>query len=112
MGVLVEYPLQGGGSVVVSASDQVSTAGGSAGPVTRGLGGSAVLERAQQTFEEATDRVLPAVTALLTRLQSLGEDLDEVHIEFGVDLHIEAGAVITSGSAGANFTVGLTWRKA
>jgi hypothetical protein len=110
MGELVEYPLQGGGSVVVRVSEPVS-ATSSSGSVTRGLGGSAVLERAQQTFEEATDRVLPAVTALLDRLQSLGEDLDEVHIEFGVDLHIEAGAVITSGSAGANFTVGLTWRK-
>jgi Trypsin-co-occurring domain 1 len=34
-----------------------------------------------------------------------------VHVEFGLDLHAEAGAFIAAVSTTANFTVALTWRR-
>lgn len=80
-------------------------------PVTRGLGGGVdVVERANVSFEEAVGRVQPAVEGVVARLRALPEAPDEVHVEFGLNLHAEAGAFIASASTTANFTVALTWR--
>jgi hypothetical protein len=43
-------------------------------------------------------------------LRSLADAPDEVQVEFGLDLHAEAGAFIAAASTGANFKVMLTWR--
>jgi hypothetical protein len=104
MSRLVEFPLQDGKSSLLV---QVDT--GTSGPVTRGLGGRAVTEQAQQTFEEAVRKVQPAAQALVTSLRSLSEAPDEVAVEFGLQLSAEAGAFIASASTGANFKVSLTW---
>jgi hypothetical protein len=106
MGQLVEFPLASGGSVLVQVTEQT------AGPVTRGLKGAGVAERAQQTFEEAVGSVRPAVEGVIAQLRSLAEAPDEVHIEFGLDLHAQAGAFIAAVSTTANFTVALSWRRA
>ena len=105
MDQLVEFPLASGGSVLVQLPEHAS------GPVTRGLKGAEITERAQQTFEEAVGRVRPAVEGVITQLRSLTEAPDEVHVEFGIDLHAEAGAFIAAVSTTANFTVALTWRR-
>ncbi len=81
------------------------------GPVTRGLRGGDVAGRAQQTFEEAAGRVRPAVEGVIAQLRSLAETPDEVHVQFGLDLHAEAGAFIAAASTTANFTIALTWRR-
>jgi Trypsin-co-occurring domain 1 len=104
MGQLVEFPLADRGSVLVEVTEHT-------GPVTRGLGGAAVAARAEQTFEEAIARVRPAVQAVVAQLRSAAEAPDEVHVEFGIDLRVQAGAVITAASTTANFTVALTWRR-
>jgi hypothetical protein len=105
MAQLVEFPLAAGGSVLVDVTTQ------QAGPVTRGLKGTDVVERARQTFEDAVGRVQPAVEGVINQLGSLAEAPDEVHVEFGLDLHAEAGAFIAAVSSTANFTVALTWRR-
>jgi hypothetical protein len=105
MGQLVEFPLESGGSVLVDVT------GHHTGPVTRSQKGTEVVERARQTFEEAVGRVKPAVEGVITQLRSLAEVPDEVHVEFGLDLHAEAGAFIAAVSTTANFTVALTWRR-
>lgn len=105
MGQLIEFPLLAGGSVLVEAT------GRPAGTVTRGLKGTEVVERARQTFEEAVGRVQPAVEGVVAQLRSLAEAPDEVRVEFGFDLHAEAGAFIAAVSTTANFTVALTWRR-
>ena len=81
------------------------------GPVLRGFGASGVPERAQRTFEEAVERVQPAVAAVMARLRAMPEEPAEVHVEFGLDLHAEVGAFIAASTT-ANFTVALTWRRA
>lgn len=105
MGQLVEFPLQDGGSVLIEV-EQVAT-----GPVTRGRGGGDVTERAQCTFEQAVERVEPAAQAIITRLRAMPATPEEVHVEFGLDLHAEAGAFIASASTTANFKVAVTWRR-
>ena len=105
MGELVEFPLAAGGSVLVEI------AGHSAGPATRGLKNADVAERARQTFEEAVSRIRPAVEGVVAQFRSLAEVPEEVHVEFGLDLHAEAGAFIAAVSTTANFSVALTWRR-
>lgn len=103
---LVEFPLDGGGSVLVEVDDVAP-----GGPVTRGLRDQRVTETAQQSFEQAISRVQPAANALLGRLRAMAEVPDEVVVEFGLQLSAEAGAFLASASSSATFTVSLTWRR-
>jgi hypothetical protein len=105
---LVEFPLESGGIAVVQVTDELEGAGDR--PVTRGMRDGAVAERAQQTFEQAVDRVQPATEALISRFRSMTRPPDEVSVSFGLAITAEAGAVITSAGASANFTIAMTWR--
>ena len=127
MGRLVEFGLADGESVLVEVADPdgslrtprtpraptapappPSTPGV---PATRGLGSQAVAEHARVTFEMAVSRVQPAVQAMMGQLQDLREEPDEVQVQFGLDLHAEAGAFVAKASAAANFSVTLTWHR-
>jgi len=107
---LVEFPIEGGGTVLVEVAD---TAGD--GPVTRGLrpgqAAGRIAEESHHSFEGAVERVQPAAQVLIRRLRAMGDTPDEISIEFGMDLHAEAGAFIAAASAGANFKVTLMWRR-
>jgi hypothetical protein len=84
-----------------------------AGPTMRGLGEdrSALVEKANKTFEDTTATVTPAAQGLITRLRSIADPPDEVGIEFGVQLSAQTGAFIASVAADANFKVSMTWRR-
>jgi hypothetical protein len=105
---LVEFQLDQGGSVLVEVDDPLG------GPVMRGLGKdrSALVEKADETFEDATAALAPAARSLIARLRSLDDAPDEVGIEFGVQLSAQTGAFIASVAAEANFKVSMTWRRA
>jgi len=105
---LVEFPLDQGGSVVIEVEEPLG------GPVTRGLGkerSTALVEKADKTFEDATAAVTPAARSLIARLRSMDDAPDEVGIEFGVQLSAQTGAFIASAAAEANFKVSMTWRR-
>lgn len=108
MGQLVEFGLNDGGTILV----EVHEASRVGGPVTRGLSGDQVTERARQTFEDAVQRIEPAAQAIITQLRGMTQAPDEVQVEFGLDLHAEAGAFIAAASAIANFRIAMTWRHA
>jgi len=40
-----------------------------------------------------------------------GSPPDEVQVEFGIVLNAEAGAILASASAGANYKVTMTWKR-
>ncbi len=107
MGRLVEFSMNDGGTILVEVHDATLTAG----PVTRDLRGGQVTERARRTFEEAVERVEPAAQAIITRLRGMTHSPDEVQVEFGLDLHAEAGAFIAAAGATANFKIAMTWRR-
>jgi hypothetical protein len=102
---LIEFPLDGGGSVLVQVSDSSSDL-----PTTRGWGDKQIRATAGQTFEHAISAVQPAAEALLNRVKAIGS-IDEVSIEFGLELSAEAGAFIASTAATANFKISMTWRQ-
>ena len=104
---LVEFPLAGGGSVVVEVDEPPD------GPVMRGLGKdrSTLVKEADKTFEDATAAITPAARSLIARLRSIDDAPDEVGVEFGVQLSAQTGAFIASVAAEANFKVSMTWRR-
>jgi Trypsin-co-occurring domain 1 len=103
---LIQYPLQGGGSVLVAVET-------TAEPVTRGWGedrSQRVAEQANETFESAVARVRPAAEALLDSLSGLRSTPDEITVEFAVQLTAEAGICIATLGSTANFKIQLTWK--
>ena len=108
MSSLVEFPLSGGGSIMVDAAGPNTDV-----PVTRGWHEErqqGVAERAQVTFEAAIAKVRPAADALLSTLTELTQSPDEVTVEFAIELSAQAGAFIATLGSAANFKVTLTWR--
>ena len=105
---LVEYELVQGGSVLVEVDEPPG------GPVMRGIGRdrATLVEKADETFEDATAAVTPAARILIARLRSMDNPPDEVGIEFGVQLSAQTGAFIAAVAAQANFKVSVTWRSA
>ena len=107
---LVEFPSDTGEPILVEVEDL-----GLSGGTRRGLSASAVVERAQTSFEDALDRVRPMATGLVGKLRAIGDAAgtppDEVQVEFGIVLSAEAGAVLAAASAGANYKVTMTWKQ-
>jgi hypothetical protein len=107
---LVEFPSNSGEPILVEVEDV-----GLSGETRRGLSTSAVLERAQTSFEDALEKAKPMATGLVGKLQAIGDAAgsppDEVQVEFGIILNAEAGAVLASASAGANYKVTMTWKR-
>jgi hypothetical protein len=62
---------------------------------------------AEVTWEDALKNVKPATEAIINAIRGLAPKQYEV--EFGLTFSAEAGAIIASASAEANFRVTLTW---
>src|SRR5215204_626805 len=106
---LVEFRSDSGEPILVEVEDV-----GLSGEARRGLSASAVVERAQTSFEDALDRVRPMATGLVGKLRAIGaagSPPDEVQVQFGIVLSAEAGAVLASASAEANYSVTMTWKQ-
>src|SRR5215218_7943880 len=105
---LVEFPTENG-EVILAEVEDLEVAGGTA---RRGLSSSAVVERAQTSFEDALEKAQPMASGLVSKLRSIADSPDEVQVEFGLSLSAQAGAVLVAGaSAGANYKVTLKWTK-
>ena len=110
---LVQFALEGGGTVLVQAEDGAAAGEyANGGEVTRGWGDrdERVVRQAQQSFEQAIGHVQPAVQALVRRLRSVAESPEEIKVDFGVELSAELGAFVAGASSTGNFTVSMTWR--
>ncbi|MCX4762312.1 CU044_2847 family protein [Streptomyces sp. NBC_01275] len=99
---LTRIPLDGGGCVLVEQP------GAWDGPVKAGRVGDAVREL-PETLEEALGPVTEAARATLDQLRKARPD--EITVEFGVDLAVEAGAVITKSQAGCHLKVTMSWKS-
>ncbi len=107
---LVEFPFESGEPILVEVQ-----APGGAGELRRGLSTSAVVERAQTSFEDALEKARPMASSLVGRLHAIGDAAgnppEEVQVEFGIILSAEAGAVLAAASATANYKVTMTWKR-
>ena len=105
MAELAQFPLSGGGVLVVETD--------STDPVRRVMrGGTAeAIATATDTFEAALSKVRYAAEGILNQLRSLAQPPDEVEVEFGVKMNAETGAIIAKASTEANFKINLIWKK-
>ena len=96
---LVEFPSVSGEPILVEVEDVHL-----AGETRRGLSTSAVVERAQTSFEDAIEKARPMATGLVGKLRAIGDAAgnppDEVQVEFGIILNAEAGAILASLAPG------------
>ncbi|MCK9868698.1 CU044_2847 family protein [Nocardiopsis dassonvillei] len=75
-----------------------------------GRGGRSVA-RAERSFGQMLDTVRPVADSFVGRFKELAHTPDEITLEFGLSLSVEADVVISSTAAEANFSVSLTWTK-
>ena len=108
MSTLLEFPVEGGGTVLVAATSRDFL--DSDQPVFRGGGSRDVVERSTGTMQAAVGRLKPAAQAFVEAFTDLPRRPDEVTVTFGVELSAEAGAIIASTAAKANFSVTITWK--
>ncbi|MGW5779825.1 CU044_2847 family protein [Streptomyces sp. NPDC003863] len=102
MTILTRIPMEGGGFVLVEAP------AGLEGPVKAGRVGE-LLHEAPRTLQEALEPVTQAAQTALDQLRKARPD--EITVEFGVDLAVEAGAVITKGRANCHLQVTMSWQN-
>jgi len=96
---LVEFPLQGEGTILVEV-DEPETGG-----TVRAARGDTI-ETAKETLEDALNKVLPATHSIVEKIQGMRPNAIEV--TFGIKLSFKAGAFITAGTD-ANFGVTVHW---
>lgn len=100
----VEFPLAVGGSVSVEVDIEPK-----AGREARAARPGDLALKAGETFESAIDRIRLVADVVVEKLQSLVSRPNEMEVEFGFKLSSEAGVVLTSVGAEANFQVTLKW---
>jgi hypothetical protein len=63
------------------------------------------------SLASSVDRIMPAISAILTRLRCADQAPDEIGMEVGLKIGGETGLILAKGTAEATFTVTLSWRK-
>ncbi|WP_328959541.1 CU044_2847 family protein [Streptomyces virginiae] len=102
MAALARIPLDGGGYVLLEAP------AGPDGPVKAGRVSDAIRDL-PGSLQEALKPVTEAARSTLEQLRKAGPD--EIAVEFGVDLAVEAGAVITKTGAHCHLKVTVKWKR-
>lgn len=102
---IVEFETQDGTAVLVKVPDH-----GHGELVTRGLGDSAVVERAQRTFESALRPIRAVSESVLAELRAVPRHPDSVSVEFGLEFTANSSAVLVGASGAASIRVQLEWQ--
>lgn len=102
---IVEFETQDGTAVLVKVPD-----GGHGDLVTRGMGDSAVVERAQRTFEAALRPIRAVAEGVLAELRAVPRQPDTVSVEFGLEFTANSSAVVVGASGAASIRVQLEWQ--
>jgi hypothetical protein len=78
--------------------------------VTRGLGSSTLIDKAERTFEAALQPIRTVANAVINQLGAVARQPDEVTVEFGLEFTATTSAVLAAAHASANVSVQLTWK--
>ncbi|NMF86790.1 CU044_2847 family protein [Nodosilinea sp. P-1105] len=103
---IVEFTLPSGDSVFAEVDEPVE------GDGRVGLNPTEMVVKAQQTYEQALDKIQPIASTLISKLRELNEPADEVEVKFGIKLTAEAGAIIALAGGEVNYEITLKWKKA
>jgi hypothetical protein len=71
-----------------------------------------VVTTAAETFEAALERLQPLTRAIIVKLRGIVDGPEEIGVEFGLKMNLEAGLVVARATSEANFTVTLRWKRA
>lgn len=110
MSKYVEFPLEGGGTIVIESADEPSR--NPSGFLRSGEAGSEVANQAQGTFDNSVEAVRRSAELLVSKLRGLSAPPDELEISFSLKASSETASLVV-GKAGsdANFGVLLRWRS-
>ena len=111
MSKYVEFPLEGGGSILIESTDEPSRA--SAGFLRDGEAHGAA-DKAQQSFDASVEAVRRSADLLVTKLRGLSTPPDELQVTFGLKASGELGGLTvakTGANTEANFNIMLKWQK-
>ncbi|MDB9318713.1 MULTISPECIES: CU044_2847 family protein [Cyanophyceae] len=101
---LVEFSLEDGSTFLVEVEEPDN---GAVGRVA--LPSGRTIAEATKTFEDAIDKIKPAVASITNKFKELSPE--EMEIKFGVKLSAEAGAILTSVGGEVNFEITVKWTK-
>lgn len=109
MSKYVEFPLEGGGSIVIEAGDEPArTSSG----FLRGDDARPAPNAAAQSFDASVEAVRRSAELLVSKLRSLSSVPDEMTISFALNASGELGGLtVGKGGADANFNVMLKWQR-
>lgn len=102
---LVEFPLEDGTTMLVEIEEPDQ------GGLVKASRADDVIVKAQQTLEKSLEKVKPAAQVVIQQLRKLHDAPNEIQVTFGLKLSADAGAVLASAGAEANYTVTLKWVK-
>lgn len=102
---VIEFPLEGGGAVLIEVEAAEADA-----PIMRGGPARSALERSAQTLEAAVSAARPIAAAVVRQFGSLVDGTSSVRVKFGLTFSAEAGAIIASAGSEANFEIEVKWR--
>jgi hypothetical protein len=103
---LVEFEIGVGQSILVEVEDVASD---KLEPIS--IDGDKIAARAEKTFEQAIDNLVPMIKAVKQRLDKLADPADEVEVKFSVKLSGQVGAVLTTVGGEATYEITLKWAK-
>lgn len=103
---LIEFSLEDGTSFLMEVDEPETIA------VERvALPSGRLVLKAQQSFEEALDKVKPVASTLISKLRGLNTPADEVEVKFGLKLTADAGAIFTSVGGEVSYEITLKWNQ-
>ncbi|HBL12342.1 MAG TPA: hypothetical protein DD379_13220 [Cyanobacteria bacterium UBA11162] len=103
---LVEFSLEDGTKFLVEVDEPETTA------VQRvALPSGRFALKAQQSFEEALEKVKPVASSIISKLRSLNTPADEVEVKFGLKLTADAGAIFSSVGGEVSYEITLKWHQ-
>ena len=104
---LVEYSLEDGTKILVEANALEEE-----GVVERvAIAPGELVIKASETFERALDVIIPAASAIISKVKRLDNIPDEVEVKFGVKLSSKVGGILTSVSKDPNYEITLKWKN-
>ncbi len=108
MTYLVELPVKTrDGSVDVVKVEVTGPAEG----LVRAARPGQVVARAARSLDDMLAGVRPVAQSFIEGLSDMTRTPDEIKLEFGMSLSLEADVVISKTSAEATFAVSLTWKN-
>ncbi len=110
MSKFVEFPLEGGGSIVVETVEEKKA--GSSGFVKGGEATAEAAEQARQSFDASVENVRRSADLLVSKLRGLSVTPDEMEVYFSLKAAGELGNLVIAKSGGeSNFNITLKWRR-